>query len=304
MIMKVFLENYFVNRSSFGVKRFYRNLISNLNQTELEFTEIHSQNALFKLYDGLLISPVQAGSFFQKKQIIFVHDFISFKWYHSNFMKFLLKIYYNFLFENAFKVFVFTNAEKKFMIEKFSVDPKKIFLFKPIYNDLLSYKEKKTNFSNYFDNDFFLLITNNKKHKNNDVVIDFFKNNSEHNLVVVGLKQNDFSNIKFYNNIDNYFIVYLLKTCNTVISPSLEEGYNLPLFDSLSFLKRPIVNLNQNYFELYGDLPLYLENWNTDLKNLIINKNFNITQNEFNDLINKNFNSWKDLIIQIKNYDS
>lgn len=308
MIMKVFLEKYFVNTSSFGVKRFYRNLKANLDQSELEFTEIHSQNALFKLYDGLLISPVHAGSFLQKKQIIFVHDFITFKWYHSNFKKFFLKIYYYFLFKSALRVFVFTNAEKKFIIDKFNIDPKKIFLFKPIYNDFLVFVKKNTNFSNDFENDFendfFLLITNNKTHKNNDVVIDFFKNNSEHNLVVVGLKQNDFSNIKFYNNIDDYFLIHLLKTCNTVISPSLEEGFNLPLFDSLSFLKRPIVNLNQNYFEIYGHLPFYLVDWKSELKNLIVNNDFKITQNEFNDLKNKNLNSWKDLIVQITSHDS
>ena len=46
-----------------------------------------------------------------------------------------------------------------------------------------------------------------------------------------------YSNILSYKNIDDDFLNFLIKKSKTIISPSLDEGFNLPVYDCITFLK-------------------------------------------------------------------
>ena len=137
------------------------------------------------------------------------------------------------------------------------------------------------------------MITNDfKKHKNNDVVIDFFKKNINYNLVIVGYMITGYSNILSYKNIDDDFLNFLIKKSKTIISPSMDEGFNLPVYDCITFLKKPIVFKLPIYKEFYNDIPFFFDQKNIFLSEIILNNDNYILNKKY--LKKMNLNSSKE----------
>ena len=286
--MKIIFEKHFLNKSSLGVKRFYKFIFNKFKNTDYLIEEEENYFPYLKKYKSYLYSSVHLGSLIQYNQTIVVHDMISYRWYHKGIYKFLIRCYYMILFRIVKKIIVFSNFEKNYLIKTFLINSKKIKVLRPKYDRLIIKKEYSLPFEDYF-----LMITNDfKKHKNNDVVIDFFKKNINYNLVIVGYMITGYSNILSYKNIDDDFLNFLIKKSKTIISPSMDEGFNLPVYDCITFLKKPIVFKLPIYKEFYNDIPFFFDQKNIFLSEIILNNDNYILNKKY--LKKMNLNSSKE----------
>lgn len=100
-------------------------------------------------------------------------------------------------------------------------------------------------------NNYFLIIGSDHPRKRIDLVIDLFSSLNEKLIIIGGYKggENIPDNVKIMGYVDNETKLELIENCKTIIVPSIDEGFGLPIAEALLYGKKP----------LCSDIPIFRE---------------------------------------------
>ncbi len=242
--------------------------------------------------------------------------------------------------EKAFKIFVFTERNKKDLKELYNCRDEKIMIQNLTPN--LPYifdKNQKLNYLEIFNNfklnkefKWFFYPAQFWPHKNHKYLLDVMKNLMKKKLNKVGFifcgpdkgnleyinktveKENLNENVKILGFINDIEMISIYKNCQAVLMPTLLGRSSLPLLESLFFKKKIFYSKNilddglKKYVEEFDlnnpeDLSKKIEDFLKDNKNMNLNLKYN---DWFNDKIFANnylnvFKEFKYLVSKWKN---
>lgn len=206
-----------------------------------------------KINHNLLFNPFFNYSLFSKDTIITIHDLIPLRFkdfYKNKFGYFLYKPYLSYSIKKAKKILVISETTKKEVEEIFPKSKNKIFKV-PNSTDPLFYKKYEFEKENYF-----CFIGNNKPHKNLKFLLDFwndfFKDNKDYYLYLICPIDVNMKNVRVFKNLKTKDLIEILGKAKALISPSLWEGFNLPLLEAILLKTIPIASSIPANIELLG----------------------------------------------------
>jgi glycosyltransferase involved in cell wall biosynthesis len=212
---------------------------------------------------NLLYNPFFNYSIFSKDTIITVHDLIHLKFknfYKKKFGYLFYKPYISYSIKKAKKIIVVSETTKKELEENFPQAKNKIFKV-PNSTEPLFYKNYKFKKENYF-----CFIGNNKPHKNLKFLLDFWldfsKNNNEYYLYLICPIDINIQNVKVFKNLNTKDLIEILGKAKALLSPSIWEGFNLPLLEAILLKTIPIASSIPANIELLGNDYPFLFNIN------------------------------------------
>jgi glycosyltransferase involved in cell wall biosynthesis len=235
--------------------------------------------------------------------------------------------------EKAFKIFVFTERNKKDLNEFYSCDNEKIkiqnltpnlpFIFNK--NQKLNYLEIFNNFKLDKEFKWFFYPAQFWPHKNHKYLLDVMKNLLKKNYNKIGFifcgpdkgnldyinkvikKENLNENVKILGFINDKEMISIYKNCHAVVMPTLIGRSSLPLLESLFFKKKIFYSKNI----LDDDLKRYVEEFDLNdpedlskkIQNFIKDPRYTNLDIEYNDHFNdKTFiNNYQNVFNEFKN---
>ncbi|MFL2566806.1 MAG: hypothetical protein ACJ0QP_05290 [Schleiferiaceae bacterium] len=250
------VNKYHISNSSRGVRRFYDNLVFEL--TKLigidMLVEVEKKSLV---YTGLrkILEPVHKLPIFAFNTNVIVHDMISFRHKYNGLVWAILWCFYFIAFNLAHRIFVFSVFEKNYIKKTFrlkTVD--KIKIFTPVYNDVILALETKL-IDSLNVGEKFLIVTNNISHKNAGMIKDLQVENIP--LVVIGIEGNNTDNVKYFQEVSDLDYWSAIRYCKNLICLSEDEGFNLPVYDTIRSGKSPIIRDIPVHRELYEGYALF-----------------------------------------------
>jgi len=322
--MKIFINGRFLTQKLTGVQKFayqYTNALYKLygnNITVLvpRFTKIdndysckfqvmkigiHSGHLweqidlplyLKKHNNPKLINLTNSGPCFYKNSFSTIHDLSIYKnsswnsFYYRNFYKLLIPL----LLKNSKRIITVSNFSKNEIINRFSISESKIFV---LYNFI----EKNIFIKNelIIDKEYLLYIGSSNKRKNLKNLLSAFSqvdiNNLGLKLVGVNIedideKYSNFKNIECLGYVNNKDLIYYYRNAMVLISPSLYEGFGIPLIEAMVNDCPLLISDIEVYKEVCGDGAIYFDPY--DIKD--IRKNIEYFYNNHHLLRNKLIN--------------
>lgn len=281
-------ENFKVKKYTFD-NTFYRNLIE---------IPVNNLQGKFQVYHTQYFLPISCGS----KTVVTIHD-ISFLHYPECFSRKQLLLNNYLIKEAAHKSkYIITVSEfsKKDIVEKYNIDPEKIFVTHLAANKNYKPVSDKRNMSDIImkyniKSKYILTVGNLQPRKNLERLIrafnqlqrqEWFK---EYELVIVGKKdwQLDklFSNVEMNRNIvltgyvPDSDLSLLYNYCDTFVYPSIFEGFGLPVLEALQCGKAVLTSNSSSLPEVIGDAgilfdPFDIEDIATSIANVLKNKEY------------------------------
>ena len=242
--------------------------------------------------------------------------------------------------EKAFKIFVFTERNKKDLNEFYNCNKEKIriqnltpnlpFIFDQ--NKKLNYLEIFNNFKLNKEFKWFFYPAQFWPHKNHKYLLDVMKNLLKKNYDKIGFifcgpdkgnldyidkmikKENLNENVKILGFINDKEMISIYKNCHAVLIPTLIGRSSLPLLESLFFKKKIFYSKNilddnlKKYVEEFDlnnpeDLSKKIQNFLKDPKNTNLNIDYNDYFNDktFIDNYQNVFNEFKNLVSKWRN---
>lgn len=244
-----------------------KNKLFKFNSLIFPFGEYHSFSILFfgiwtrKIKYDIFYSPFFNLSPFLKKSIITVHDLIPIKFpeiYRNKFGYFFYKKYFKYSVKKAKKIFVVSKTTENDLIE-YCPNLKSKIIKIPNSTHPLFYKNYNFKKENYF-----CFIGNNKEHKNLKILLrvweDFSKKYPNFYLYIISPVNISLKNVRIFKNLKTEELIEILGKAKALISPSIYEGFNLPLLEAILLLTPPLVsNIPSNIEQLGLDYPFYFE---------------------------------------------
>lgn len=214
----------------------------------------------------------------------------------------LFKLVLSFEIRNAKVLITPCNTVKKQILKYFSnkYEDKIYPVYEGVNYELINTAENST-LKKQFDKDFFIYVGNFYPHKNIERLIEAFaKVNKDMQLILLGpddffsrrvfqliceLKQE--KRIILYNNLKREDLVFFYKHAKALISPSLSEGFGLPLLEA-SYFNCPVIASDIDVFnEILGDnftkFDPYKEDDIAEKINLLLTKNPQVDYKAIND---------------------
>ena len=275
-------KNIEINLDCNLTNNFYlTNIKNSLNQN---IKSINVNSKLIYFFNNLLSVKKKCDIFhktyystnFSKKLplIITVHDLISEKYLHiSNSMKIDSKKK-KINIDKADHIIAVSIKTKKDLIKYYRVDPKKISVVHHGYNFISNNEKKKVSIN--FKKPFFLFIGNRFFYKNFNIILQTFSKYRDllldFDLICAGsknftvqelkfLKENNIKidSIKILNQVDDSDLIYLYKNATSLLFPSFEEGFGMPILEALSNNCPVICSDIEVFREIYKDNVYYFD---------------------------------------------
>ncbi|MBI5748887.1 MAG: glycosyltransferase family 4 protein [Nitrospinae bacterium] len=205
-------------------------------------------------------SPTFSAPLYQQcKTIMTVHDMI-----HLVFGKSIHRLYYRYIVKTAMmkasSIITVSEYSKTDIVKYLGIPKEKIYVtyngidekFRPVHNKTIDNIKKKYGiFSRYI-----LFVGNQKPHKNVDNILKAFKMAMEkeglnHHLILVGVKNGYIKiageldkRVIYINNHTDDDLVELYQSADLFLSPSLYEGFGLPMLEAMA-CGVPVVTSNR-----------------------------------------------------------
>lgn len=261
-------KDYFINQNVFPRKNLLKINYNNDFYRVFYFLPTRLNIGKYDIIHSTYIAPY----FNYSKTVITVHD-LSFKRY-PDFYSLKEKVIFNYLLPaslwKARAIIVPSWFTKNELVGFFPEYKNKVFV---VYEgaDKCFYKinkniAKKEIREKYGVDSPFLLVFNSKNPKKNvDIVIKAFKKitswQSNLKLVIIGGKDNltirNFDNVYFLNNVPDRDLNFFYNSCEIFLSPSIYEGFNLPIIEALktkTIVMAADIEVNR---ELYDNAVIY-----------------------------------------------
>lgn len=224
----------------------------------------------------LLINFCNTGMLFYDRQIVTIHD-MSYKvnpdWFSRKFY-----LWYNFLIphlaKHSFKILTVSNSSKNDIVKYLNVKKDKI---RVIYNS--SYLNTNNNFETIYHEKYLLSVSSLNPRKNlNNLIKAFEKLDDKINLIIVGLKSDNFAtneldigkNVIVKGYVSDDELGALMKNAEAFVYLSFYEGFGLPPIEAMSMGCPVIVSDINSHREVCGNSALYADPYNVeDIKSKI-----------------------------------
>jgi len=273
--MKIKINKSMISHCSFGVRRYYNEIVSRLNVEVEGCSKIEDlfRGFITRHNKGIVWSPGQGGSVFAYKHIVTCHDVIDFSFYSQSIKNKLKKAIHKYIYMNAIEIIFISNSTKVEFDKIFTDIPaKKTVIKSAVYTD----SSFNYNCNILLDNGlekgkYFILITNRMKHKNNGAFInaihDVRKKDKRIKGVIVGqlgdgelenvMNDDDgFVNLNYLSNDDLFSLVS--DSCS-LVSASFIEGHNLTISEAMSLGTNVIASDIPVHREFYNNYCLFFE---------------------------------------------
>lgn len=266
-------EDYFINQNVFP-----RNNLLGINYNNDFYRVFYFLPTKLNIgkYD-IIHSTYIAPYFYCSKTVITVHD-LSFKRY-PDFYSLREKVVFNYLLPasllKAKAIIVPSQFTKNEFVKFFPKYKNKVFVVyegaDKCFSNINKNIAKKEIREKYRINSPFLLVFNSKNPKKNiNVVIKAFKKISRWwsklKLVIIGGKDNltirNLDNVYFLNNIPDRDLNFFYNGCEIFLSPSIYEGFNLPIIEALKTKAIVMASNIEVNKELYDDAIVYFNPYN------------------------------------------
>jgi glycosyltransferase involved in cell wall biosynthesis len=224
----------------------------------------------------LLVNFCNTGMLFYDKQVVTIHD-MSYKinpgWFSRKFY-----LWYNFLIphltKHSLKILTVSNSSKEDIVKYLDVRKDKISV---IYNS--SYLNTNDTFETICHEKYLLSVSSLNPRKNlNNLIKAFEKLESRINLVIVGLKSDNFAvneldigkNVIVKGYVSDDELAALMKNAEAFVYLSFYEGFGLPPVEAMSMGCPVIVSDINSHREVCGNSALYADPYDVeDIKNKI-----------------------------------
>jgi glycosyltransferase involved in cell wall biosynthesis len=207
------------------------------------------------------ITPAHYGSLFLKNQITTIHDVIPYKFKVSTIQNIFFKIFMPIILNRSKKIITVSDYVKAEVSKLLNIDINKIFTISNFLNDKFLDSVRFNNSKSIKHDNYFLMFESGLPHKNTQIVKDIFMNDSNlksFKLIVIGGNANDsFLNIEYTGKVSQLKLINLYKYCLAFIYPSLEEGFGIPLLESMSCNSRIIASNKSSLPEVCGDAAIF-----------------------------------------------
>lgn len=238
-----------------------------IKQYIFPFGEYHPISILFFgiftrfIKHNILYVPFFNLSPFTKSSYITVHDLIHFKFpeiYRKKPGYKFFKKYFRYSLKKARRIFVVSHTTEK-DLEEFFPSFKEKFIKIPNSTDPLFYNDYNFKKENYF-----CFIGNNKPHKNLNFLLEVWKEFNlkypEYCLYLICPVDLNLKNVKVFKNLKTEELIEILGKAQGLISPSIYEGFNLPVLEAILLETPPIASkIPANIELLKNDYPLLFD---------------------------------------------
>lgn len=253
--------------TSLGGKRYFEGIYKELRWPgNVSFSYIPPLNFLVRPYEllstgnanSIYWSPCHRGPLFAKNHVVTVLDCINIKYsYKSDFRRPLLRSITEAVLQNAIAVVAISQATRDSILENYNIDSNKVVVIPGPTKFQLPHHSP----SYLTDLKYVLLVTNSLPHKNTFLALDAFSKSDAAkmgiSLRVVGsvdirglnLCKQEGIDVIIYNKLSEYELINLYSQATFLLSPSLEEGLNLPIGEALHY----------NCPVLCSDIPVHRE---------------------------------------------
>ena len=253
--MNLVINKIAVKNTSLGGRRYFNGIINELNWPDkvLDFDPIGSKNLnrLVEIFhvgsrNSLFWTPCQRGPLFAHNHVVTILDCINVEFTYKNDWRLpIIRKLSELIMKNAIAIVAISHATKNSILRNYSIDESKIFVI-----------PGPTQFSkaNYFENvvprrvyseKFALMVSNSLPHKNTYLAALAFSKSSAAkmgiSLRVVGSMDprgleacySAGVSVDIRNNISDEQLTGWFQHAQFLISPSLDEGLNLPVAEAL-----------------------------------------------------------------------
>ena len=249
------------------------------------------------IYEGYSLPFFQ---FYKSKKILTIHDIRDFYYaYSGNFLRFLVyKVILFISIKSANYIIAVSNTSKKELLRHYPNSKISVVyngIDKKLFDKITEIDLKKIKNKYFLPKYFLLSVGHFEKRKNYKRLIDAFnvikKNDKKQHLVLVGKKNQEVKKLKdqitalnldksvlIINSASDFEIRCIYKLSNIFVSPSLYEGFGIPVLEAMA-AKVPFVLSDIDVFkEITNNEGLYFDPENTDS---ITNKILYLINNDY-----------------------
>jgi glycosyltransferase involved in cell wall biosynthesis len=254
--MKLIVNRIAVDSTSLGGRRYYEGVLKELDwpgmilETKIpKYKKFSRVIEAFSLGDSESVfwSPSQRGPLFASNHIVTVLDCINVEYTYKNDWRLpILKIMSEAIFRNAVAIVAISNATKEAILRNYSVDSSKIIVIPgPTHLNRANFIEDASK-KNVSSERFVLMIANSLPHKNTLMAVKAFtKSHAAHQKIsmrIVGaidpegyaLCLSAGVKIEVLKGVTDAELSLWLAKAEFLLSPSLDEGLNLPICEALA----------------------------------------------------------------------
>jgi len=253
--MKLIVNGVAAYRSSFGVRRYYENVMQHISRPDgVSVTPIGRSKVFDRLTelcypgraDALLWSPSQRGPIRAKRHVVTVHDCINVEYtYADDWRRFALKWMSQQLLGNAEVVVTISQATRNAVLRNYDLNPSAVVVIPSPSYIALPYVAREPD-DTPVARPFVLMVTNSLPHKNTELAC--------RSLVAAGIRQRGIAlrvvgsispaaralceeakvDLTVSTGLSDHELRHLYEDSLFLLSPSLEEGHNLPIAEAVS----------------------------------------------------------------------
>lgn len=254
--MKLIVNGIAAYRSSFGVRRYYESVMQHINWPgEVQVTPMGRSKVIDRLSelcypgqaDAVLWSPSQRGPIRARHHVVTVHDCINVEYvYADDWRRPALQWTSQQLLGNAEAVVTISHATRAAVLRNYDVDPAKIVVIPSPSHVELPYEARQLEDGNQPVRPFVLMVTNALAHKNTElacralIAADIRKRGIALHVVgalvpaAQGLCEDAKVDLTVSRGVSDQGLAKLYQQSLFLLSPSLEEGHNLPIAEAIS----------------------------------------------------------------------
>ncbi len=254
--MNLIINSNAALRSSLGVRRFFTGVMQYLEwPSEIRFTRPPRIRALERVSEllqrggkgAIFWSPSHRGPLYAHHHVISVHDCINIEYVYRNDWRLpMFRRVFNVVLDRAEAIVALSNSTRNAILRNYRVDDSKIVVIPagfdaPSQSSSELYANRQSG-----DRPFALMVTNSLAHKNTVDACRAFASSraAEKGVVlrVVGSLAAGASlvcskagvELDLHDHVDDSTLMGWYRTCAFLFSPTLAEGYNLPVAEAIA----------------------------------------------------------------------
>lgn len=282
-LMKLYVNGRAIARSSLGVRRYYENVIQHLHWPAGISVTPSGRSAGFDRIaellstgrpDSILWSPCHRGPLFARRHVVTVHDCINVEYvYADNWKLPALKWATQRMLSNATAIVAISHATRAAILRNYCISAESIVVIPSSCDVALS--KASSEFceapSKAATAPYVLLVTNPLPHKNSvRACLAFVRSGAARRgvgLRVVGslapeaisVCQEAGVDLKIGTHLDDKELRQWYQGCLFLLSPSLEEGHNLPIAEALTLQVNVLCSDIPAHQEFYAGLVAFFD---------------------------------------------
>lgn len=281
--MKLVVNGVAAFHSSNGVRRYFAEVMKYLSWPDYILTEHEKIKSISRFReltylgskDEIYWSPSQRGPLWAKNHVLTVHDCINIEYvHHQDWRLPLFKRLFQSILDNALVVVTISNSTRTVLTNLFEVDPSKIVLIKSPLD--VGFHFDVSHIGEFSNRPFVLMVTNSLAHKNTlracQALSRCNRAHKDLTLRVVGslslqaleVCKKAGLEVDIQTNVSDHDLAVWYKQALFLLSPSLQEGHNLPVAEALSVGGRVLCSDIAVHHEFYNGMVLFCPSEDVD----------------------------------------